>query len=285
MQRLKKIPGQFLDFITYSNLLIAAASFLFTIQTAITFNYSANAAAFFAATNFLSTFSLYNLQRIYQSTKSNANPRLAWHQNNKRLLFTLMFVLASLYYLIFKVNYQAFKMGLLCYIPAAIFSVFYFLPPFTLRRMPFFKIFFISMVWVVTSILIPMFYDGTVFSGFKHFEFKEYAYLLSQFCFIAAICIPFDIRDIRSDKKHQVKTIPVSFGLGFAKNTGLLLLLIYMVLAQNTPQLIANFITGVLGMVLMYYSTEHKHRFYFSVLVDGLILLQFALYLFLFAGY
>lgn len=285
MQRLKKIPSQFLDFITYSNLLIALASFLFTVQTAIAFNYSANAAAFFAATNFLSTFSLYNIQRIYQSTKSNASERLAWYKKNTRLLFTLILVLASLYYLIFKVNYHAFMIGLLCYLPAAIFSVFYFLPPFTLRRTPFFKIFFIAMVWIVTSILIPLFYDGTVFSGFKHLQYKEYAYLLSQFCFIAAICIPFDIRDIGNDRKQQIKTLPVSFGLGISKNTGLLLLLIYMVLAQNTQQLIANFITGVLGMLLIYYSTEHKHRFYFSVLVDGLILLQFALYLFLFAGY
>lgn len=284
MQQLKKILTQLIEFITYSNLLIALASFLFTIQTAIAFNYSANAAAFFAATNFLSTFSLYNLQRIYQSTKSNVSARLLWYKNNTRLLFTLILVFASLYYLIFKVNYQAFTIGLLCYIPAAAISVFYFLPPFNLRRLPYFKIFYIALVWMATSILIPLFYDGTVFSGFKHFQLKEYAYLFSQFCFMAAICIPFDIRDISSDKKQQVKTLPVSFGLGFAKNTGFLLLLAYMALAQNTPQLIANFITGVLGMVLLYYSTEHKHRFYFSVLVDGLIVLQFALYLFLFAS-
>lgn len=284
MERLKKIPTQLLDFFVYSNLLISIASFLFTLQTAVVFNYAANAAAFFATTNFIATFSLYNLQRIYQSTKQLKAPRLQWYSQNKRLLFTLIFVFTSLYYLVFKENYVAFKVGILAYIPAAIFSLLYFLPPLALRRLPYFKILFIAVIWVYTGVIIPLMYSNTMLTAFTNFHANEYTYLIAQFCFIAAICIPFDIRDVENDKKQGIKTLPAHIGLSTAKKIGILLLLCYMVLSQNTQQLIVNFIVGVTGMILVHFSTEHKHRYYYSVLVDGLIILQFVLYLFLFAG-
>lgn len=285
MERLKKILVQLLDFFVYSNLLISIASFLFTLQTAVVFNYSANAAVFFAVTNLIATFSLYNLQRIYQSTKPHNSSKLNWYAKNKRLLFTLIFVFVSLYYLILKVNIAAFKTGILLYLPAAIFSLFYFLPPFKFKRFPYFKIAFISLIWVFTSVAIPLMYSNTVFSFIGNFHKNELIYLTVQFCFIAAICIPFDIRDLSVDKKLEIKTLPVHLGIGKAKTIGLILILLYISLIQNQQQMVINFIIGILSIVLIYFSAENKHRFYFSVLVDGLIVLQFILYLLLFARY
>lgn len=195
----------------------------------------------------------------------------------------MIFVLLSLYYLVFKVNHEVFSKGLLFYVPAAALSVFYFLPPFAFRRMPVFKIFIISAVWVFSGAFIPLLYNDLSFS-FSNIKRQEIMYLLSQFCFIAAICIPFDIRDIRSDIKHSVKTLPASYGISRAKSIGIIILLVYMSLAQNTQQLTVYFITGLLGILLMFFSEEHRHRYYYSVLVDGLIILQFCLSMILFSG-
>ncbi len=195
----------------------------------------------------------------------------------------MIFVLLSLYFLVFKVNYQVFSNGLLLYIPAAIISIFYFLPPFALRKMPVFKIFIIALVWVFSNAFIPLLYNEFHFS-LSHLNRAEWMYLASQFCFIAAICIPFDIRDIKADSKNSVRTIPAVYGINRAKTIGILLLLAYMSLATNTQQLMICFATGVLGIVLIYFSSEHKHRYYYSVFVDGLIILQFILSMFLFSG-
>lgn len=284
MRRTKDISARLIDFFVFSNLLISIAAFLFTLQTALNFHYSGPSAAFFAFTNFISTFTLYNLQRVYQSTKPNTHNRLIWYERNRRVLFTLILVFASLYFIVFKANYAVFTEGLLFYIPAAILSLFYFLPPFAFRRLPIFKIFFIALVWVVSSIYIPLLYNDSSFSLSENLHKNEITYLLAQFCFIAAICVPFDIRDIENDRQNSIKTLPVHFGLSTSKTIGIVLLLLYMVLAQNVQQAIVYFVTGTLGIILMIYSTQHKHRYYFSVLVDGLILVQFILFAVLFNG-
>lgn len=284
MRRTKDISARIVDFFIFSNLLIAIAAFLFTLQTALNFHYSGPSAAFFAFTNFVSTFTLYNLQRVYQSTKPNTHNRLIWYERNRHLLFTLILIFASLYFIVFKVNYNIFMEGLLFYIPAAVFSLFYFLPPFALRRLPIFKIFFIALVWVITSIYIPLMYNDSSFSFTANLNKNEIAYLIAQFCFISALCIPFDIRDVENDRQNLIRTLPVHFGLSTSKTIGIVLLLVYMVMAQNVQQAIVYFVTGTLGIVLTIYSSQHKHRYYFSVLVDGLIIVQFILFTFLFSG-
>lgn len=277
MEQGKNIGVKLLDFFIYSNLLISIACFLFTLQTALAFHASETAAAFFGITNFIATFSLYSLQRIYQSTKPYTDHRLAWYHRNKKILFTLILVFISLYYSIFINNYVVFKYGLLMYLPAAAFSVIYFLPPFALRRMPVSKIFLIGGVWAYTSVFIPLLYNEGVFS-FSNIGFGETSYIVAQLLFIAAICVPFDIRDMENDRQNSIKTLPVQFGLGKSKTIGIILLLTYVFLAQNTIQFTVFGITGLLGILLIYFSFEHKHRYFFSVLVDGLIIFQFVLY-------
>lgn len=284
MKRIKKIPEQIFDFFIYSNLLISIASFLFTVQTALLFNSSASSASFFALTNFVCTFMMYNLQRIYQSTKPHNKPHLKWYERHKRLLFTMMLLLGSLYALILIVNFKAFQEGLLLYLPVGIISLFYFLPPFNLRRLPISKIFFISIVWVISSIFIPLLYDDMVFKGFSNLHQNEIFYIIAQFCFISSLCIPFDIRDIENDKQNLIKTLPVQLGLSKAKTIGIILMVIYMVLAQNTKQGLVYLICGIIGVILTIYSSQHKHRYYFSVLVDGLIIVQFLFFAFLFTN-
>lgn len=276
MKALKNILTLAADFFIYSNLLISIAAFAFTLQTALHFDYSYNAAAFFSLTNFVSTFILYNLQRLYQSTKTHASERLNWYNRHRRLLFTLMLILLTLYYRVFTLNYQAFSAGLLIYLPVAAISVFYFLPPFALRRLPFFKIFIIALVWICSGVVIPLFYQELVFLP-GHYTWESSTYILAQFLFIAAICIPFDIRDAENDKQLGIQTLVVTQGLSKAKRIGVLLLLAYMSLAQNSTQLLIYFLTGFPAIVLMLYSATHRHRYYYSVLVDGLIVWQFVL--------
>ncbi|MGE0569344.1 MAG: UbiA family prenyltransferase [Bacteroidia bacterium] len=271
------------DFFVYSNIFIALAAFVFTLQTAIEFNHSALAAGFFAFTNFIATFSLYNIQRVYQSSVFSGTEKLSWYVKNKRLLFTLILVFCSLYLLVFIQQAQYFITGLLLYIPVIALSLFYFVPPFSLRQKPYFKIFIIGLVWVYTSCFIPLLYEGIDLTGVAVFSLSEWMYIIAQFLFISAICIPFDIRDINTDDQLGIKTLPVQLGVDLAKKIGMGMLVGYILLSQNIYQGIVFAITGGLGIALIYYSQDKKHRYYFSILVDGLIILQFMLYVYLFS--
>jgi hypothetical protein len=283
VSRVKNILTSVTDFFIYSNLLISIGAFVFTLQTALFFNYSAAASAFFGLTNFVSTFVFYNLQRLYQSTKTQASERLNWYRNHRRVLFTLMFVFISLYFLVFKVNLKVFAYGLILYVPVAILSIFYFMPPFALRRLPFIKIFFISLVWTISGVLLPLLYNEYNFS-IRHLGKEEYAYVAAQFLFIAAICIPFDIRDSENDRYTGVRTLVITQGISQAKSIGIMMLLGYMSLSQNTTQLLVYVLCGLPAIALLIYSATHRHRYYYSVLVDGLIVLQFLLSLLFMKG-
>ena len=99
------------------------------------------------------------------------------------------------------------------------------------------------------------------------------------FCYIMAITIPFDIRDLEIDEKKK-KTIPQWVGIKNAKLISYLFLCIAIALIGANlsfmPFLImtVSFITA--GM-LVYFSSPTNHDYYFSFFIDGHIILQFLL--------
>ena len=277
----KKILVQIIDFLVYSNLFISIAAFVFTLQTALVFDSALPASIFFAWTNFVATFILYNFQRIYESTKEPKSERMLWYDRNKKILFTLMLVFASLYFNFFKDHYDKFIEGLIAYVPISILSIAYFMPPFNLRKLPVLKIFIIGFVWLFSSSVIPLMYEDHTFVCLKNIGSKELEYIIAQFLFISALCIPFDIKDLENDRQSSVRTLPVHFGISKAKKIGVVLFLLYIILANDGAQFIAYLIPGLLGAILTMYSHDKKHRHYFYVLIDGLIILQFVLFFFL----
>ena len=136
MNRIKKIFVQGFDFFIFSNLFISIAAFAFTLQTALVFDSTYSASIFFAWTNFVATFTLYNLQRIHQSTKEPKSVRMQWYDRNKKLLLTLMFLFLGLYFSFLKDHYEQFLVGLIAYVPISLLSIAYFMPPSIYERCP-----------------------------------------------------------------------------------------------------------------------------------------------------
>lgn len=284
MAVLKKIFAYCFNFLTFSNLWIAIGSFVFTLQTQLVFDATLPASNFFAWTNFVATFCLYTIQRLYTSTKHSNSERMQWYLKNRKALFTLMAVFILLYFSFFIKHFVTFKEGIIAYGFVSLLSVFYFIPPFHLRAKPYLKIFIIGFVWTTCAVIIPLMYRDYTFVLFENINAEEFYYILAQFLFISALCIPFDIRDVKNDRQDSIKTLPVHFGISTAKKIGFILLVIYILLANDGKQFIAYFVSGLLGILLTVLSNDRRHPYYFSVLVDGLIIVQFALYVFLFAG-
>lgn len=270
------------DLIGYSNLFLALNVFASTIQGGFIFNEQIESCTFFAAINFFAAFILYNIQRMFQSFQITNDERLLWFRNNLKTIFitfgVLFFILICILLNIHTEILQllpVYGKSIYIYCLLGFISILYFLPPFELRKIPFLKNFYIAFVWVIVCILTPFLFNGNKNSG--DFTTEVWMYIFSQFFFISAICIPFDIRDIDKDRKGNVQSIPVLIGIRRSKMfAGILLFayLLFSVLIKIEGIYIGAIIMSIISTLILTFSEPTRHRYYYIYLTDGLVLLQ-----------
>lgn len=148
-----------------------------------------------------------------------------------------------------------------------------------LREIPGMKIFFVSLVWAMTTVLLPI-----INLKISLFNWQVLLVLCRRILFIFAITIPFDIRDRQADSLNKMKTIPILFGERKAKLLALLALSCFLILAlfQYGMKECYNFffafsISTLISAVLIWQSSASKKPYYYLVLLDGTMILQFLL--------
>jgi 4-hydroxybenzoate polyprenyltransferase len=261
---LKKI----LDFIVYSNLFIALCVAFATLQTALVFSTQSENIFTFILPNFIATFVLYNLQRLYYAAKQPNNAKYNWYNKNRRLIFTLMMLTVFcsfnlLWDFFFENLYVLIAYGIL-----AVISLFYFLPPLQLRKYGLIKPFIISFVFICATILLPLLNSFTIAVWF---------YALGQFCFITTLCMLFDIRDVEHDKTSNFITLPIKYGLTKAKYISIFLLIVYLasaIFSIQSTYYIAAIITASIAVLLTVIAKPSRHNYFYVFLVDGCIIFQ-----------
>ncbi|MEM9886537.1 MAG: UbiA family prenyltransferase [Bacteroidota bacterium] len=165
----------------------------------------------------------------------------------------------------------------------AILSLGYVLPALNkkrrLRDLHFIKIFLIAIVWTWVGVLLPVLEVG--------FPIDERVIwlLLERFCFIFAITLPFDIRDLEIDRHTKVKTIPALLGAKKSKllalaSLGLLLLCCWMNVWEELYR-VHHFLLFALHAfftaIIIYFTHKDRHDYYFTGILDGTIIFQFLL--------
>jgi 1,4-dihydroxy-2-naphthoate octaprenyltransferase len=275
MRLARNILKAILDFIVYSNLFISVGVALFTFQVSFFFDMTALDTIPFVIINFTATFVMYNLQRLYYSSQQPESAKYIWYQKNKRLLFTLMVLLLVLMFkFIFYFLLENLSI-LFSYLGLSLLSILYFLPPFQLKKYGLLKPFLIGFVFVATCIVLPIFFSKT-----GYFSPAGFLYMLGQFCFISALCVLFDVRDVTADREKNIVTWPIKFGLKRAKIVCIILFVIYLSQILIAPQNTAISISFIfiLGIVVAFFSSLKRHNYYYLFLVDGLIIVQFAFF-------
>jgi 4-hydroxybenzoate polyprenyltransferase len=168
-------------------------------------------------------------------------------------------------------------------IAPAVFSLLYVIPVFPgkkrLRDYSIIKIFTIAFVWAWITSFIPEYIALGTFDVHQFLSFSE------RFLFFIAITIPFDIRDFEVDIHLGVKTIPSLLGVNRSKFLALSCLLAHLCIVlflSNTgyyqtaiwvPYLVLFIVTGT----LIYQSNIAWSDYYYSGLLDGMIILQWLL--------
>jgi 4-hydroxybenzoate polyprenyltransferase len=256
------------DFIIYSNLFIALCCTALTLQTALIFEDIGNSIFEYAVINFIATFCLYNLQRLYYSAKHEDNPKYSWYTKHRRVIFTLIILLLLVSFNFLWHFFIDNTKHLIVYSMLSIISILYFLPPLQLKKYGILKPFLISAVFVLIAILIPLNFKITTQIIF---------YTIAQWFFIGALCVLFDVRDIEADKEKKINTVPILAGIKNTKIIAIGLFCIYLVLSlfiNNNELTFSALVTFCLSIVITLICSIKRNNYFYLVLVDGLILLQ-----------
>ncbi len=176
-------------------------------------------------------------------------------------------------------------------ISLALVSVAYSLPIFTihdkhfgLRNIPGVKLFLIAAVWSLSCVLLPILeLESSIEASVTMND--SILLIAKRFLFIAAITVPFDIRDLFQDKTNELKTIPVILGERKALLICQGLLVIYLVLLfLFTKSIDGNFLglmlTIILSGWLIFKSKWQKNEYYYFFYLDGTMIVQFLILFF-----
>lgn len=284
---LKKVLYSILDFLLFSNLFIAICA---VAQGLITYHLlKIPPDKYVLAFVFFATIGLYNFSMLLAKPKKPENSpykRVRWIFSHHRMIISItlisMLCLVPLFLLYLSIESQ------LLMVFTGLVAVGYNIPFLTLnnqniglRNIPGIKLFLIAMVWAVSCVLLPI-------MELQHSHQLNIApgdtllLVFKRFLFIAAITVPFDIRDLFQDKLYALKTIPVMLGEKRAYIFCQFLLLGYLLLLllfrQATyPDIAAVVLNLAVTGWLIFKSNIKKNEYYYFFYLDGTMLLQYVL--------
>ncbi len=285
---MNKYLRQVIDLLLFSNIFIALCA---VAQGLVTYQLLAvKPDGYVLGLLFSSTLALYNFSIVLSKPKNpenSASARVRWIFSHYRLMITVSIIAV---FSIIPLSLFLSTSSKILLITLALISVAYNLPLFTihdkkfgLRNIPGIKLFLIASVWALSCVLIPileMENNKTIAVTLN----DTILLIAKRFLFIAAITVPFDIRDLYQDKFYELKTIPVLFGERWAWLICQGFLAAYLILLfLFTEQFDSNFLgltlTIVLAGWLIFKSKWKKNEYYYFLFLDGTMTLQFLMLL------
>ena len=292
MNTLKNSLFRLLDFIIYGNVFIAFCAAMSTYATGLIINSSYTAftsqdSSFIIPHLSLpifvgmATFFLYNLHKpvtYFLKKQFIENQRFTRTKAFQGPL-SILSILAAIYCIYYFFQLKTVSQCVL--ILMAFLSLGYVLPILgngrRLRDIPYLKIFLIAIVWSIITVGLPFLELNNNISTLLFLRL-----FMGRSCFIFALCIPFDIRDMDWDSRTNVKTIPLSIGVEKAKILAIIALIVSLSMHYLGNDKIRTHPAYNFKLIVVYTITAfiilktHKNRsdYFFYGGVDGMILLQ-----------
>jgi 4-hydroxybenzoate polyprenyltransferase len=284
---MKKAFQSAFDFLLFSNIFMSLCA---VAQALVTFRLIDSKPVYSViGLLFTSTLGIYNFSILLSKPKHpERSPyrRVRWFFAHYRLMVTFtMISLLSLIPLFFLLSMES----RILLIFLSVLSFCYSLPIFTvgdqkfgLRNIPGLKTFLISLVWTMSCVLLPVLEAQDL--HLADISMRDITLMIAKrFLFIFALAIPFDIRDLFSDRQAGLKTIPVAWGEKNAYLFCQVLLAGYIVLLflfRNNGFSLDFFgltATALLMGWLIFKSKWEKNEYYYFFYMDGVLILQYAI--------
>jgi 4-hydroxybenzoate polyprenyltransferase len=284
---MKKLLKSVFDFLLFSNVFMSLCA---VAQGLVTFYLIGSKPLYtILALLFISTIGIYNFSILLTKPKNpekSSLVRVRWFFAHHRLMVTLTIVsILSLVPLFFLISTESRL--LLIFLGAISFC--YSLPLFTLadqkfglRNIPGLKQFLITLVWTMSTVLLPILEAQNM--HLTNISLRDTTILLAKrFLFIAALTVPFDIRDLFEDRESGLKTIPVVIGekraylfCQFLLAGYIVLLFLYKNNGFNTD-FFALTLTAFLAGWLIFKSKWKRNEYYYFFYLDGVLILQYVM--------
>ncbi len=265
-----------IHFILFGNIYVALGAVCLIQSTCIQLQLSDGLTAY-SSLVFFATLFIYNFQRFLykpQQDVSLNSIRRKWIFENQTSVKLLTFIGCIGVSISFFLN----DLKIVFYLsPLLLLSLAYFFPLTKLRKSPLFKLFTLVIVWTMVTAVVP------VLSGSAElFTKNNLLYIFIRFCFMMAICIPFDIRDLQIDSADNVSTLPHIIGEKNAKWLAFGFMLIYMILIileyswgiLSIQLFIALMISALINSGLVLMSNSKRGEYFYVALIDGTMILQ-----------
>lgn len=268
-----------LEFIVYANVWVATAVASLTALSMLLFGeYHWNVITF----TFFGTLLMYAYARWFVSParEDEVTSKLTdWKSDNKLyyLLSGLIGAIGSMWY-VFTLSKNGLIIIIICAGVSALYPIqFLQKGQLALRNVAGLKLFVISAVWSIVTVILPAVELG------KPLSFELVLFTFQRFLFVMAITIPFDIRDLRIDHP-DINTLPYRIGVKASRNLSRLALLfaeasavlLFFTNHISLPVLIAQLIVYELTSFLIHQSTPKKPDLYFSFVIEGASILLFS---------
>lgn len=279
---MKTFSVKFINLLLYSNFWIAAAGLAMTLQTYFVYENAIilNSLSYFV---FSSTLFLYALHRIVglvkvQSFTNKGRFKVISTFKRHIVIYAILAGIANLYFFFL----LTWKVKFLLFIPGII-SLAYVIPVLKkkkrLRDLSFIKIFLIAIVWAWVTVALPIYeMEGSM-------DLNAILMILERMLFIFAITLPFDIRDLRVDETNNVMTIPAKIGIPKTKLLAHLCMALmcisifinYFLAFYSLPIFIALLISVISTSIIIHFSNDKRHDYFYTGLLDGTMIIQFLL--------
>jgi 4-hydroxybenzoate polyprenyltransferase len=273
---LKTVHKRFLDFLLFGNLYVALGALCLVQSTVIQLQLGTHVLSY-SLLVFFATLFVYNFQRIFYVPQENTtlhSVRRAWIFRNP----TTIKILAAIGFIGVSITFLYVGFYIVFYLsPLLVLSLAYFIPFIKLRKNAFFKLLTLVIVWTMATAVVPI-----LLAHRPLMDMKNGLHLLVRFCFMTAICIPFDIRDLKIDEADNVSTIPRILGenqtrwLAFAFMITYIVLIILAYDLNHTPTIVfvMLLLSAILNTVLVMMSNSKQSEYFFVAGIDGTMILQ-----------
>jgi 4-hydroxybenzoate polyprenyltransferase len=264
---------RFLDFLLYSNIFISICAAGMSVETYFLVRNEINWAyiAFvFCATLFLYNFPVF----VGDGFSAGYSERHFWILGSKKPLAVLTAGALTATSII--AYHFPFKF-LLSFIPITIPAFAYFFPQTHVRSVTGSKSFVVAIVWTGMTVVYPILLMSVV--DFTQALTLENALIVTQnFFFMLPLCIIFNVRDIEYDRNKGVNSLPVRYGVKKTIVICMLSLAMFVAVAMTLPSLglarAGLLFSAAITALLISKASENHSDYYYSLWIDGMILLQ-----------
>lgn len=264
------------NFLLYGSVFIAVCAVALSMETSLLLDLPFNSFGFYCFV-FGATVVQYNLHYISKTTAVAGSTRLEWTRNNQYLHYWLLIAgIVLLIYSLTTFHLRHFSI-LLCL--GAIATVYSFpVLPLTkkkrIKEFGFLKILTLSLLWTLVTVWFP--------ANSQTFDPVLYWFVFfKRLIFMFVLCLLFDMRDVKIDRQHNIRTLPVKFGIKSAYKIAYYSLFVFIILTilqfyyfRQIGVLVAMLLSSFATFYVIACTKKNNSDDTYLAGIDGMMILQ-----------